>query len=85
MKADRARGEACLLGVSAAELACARAEAKANEDADALAAKLLDAFHERVFAPQIDLSQIDANSLDGSNLRGTGEDLSPLLEGEGME
>jgi tetratricopeptide (TPR) repeat protein len=85
VKADRARGEACLLGVSGAELACARAEAKANEDADALAGKLLDAFHERAFAPQIDLSQVDANSLDGSNLRGTGEDLSPLLEGEGME
>jgi tetratricopeptide (TPR) repeat protein len=85
VQADRARGEACLLGVSGAELACGRAEAKANEDADRLAQKLLDAFHERVFAPQIDLSQVDANSLDGSNLRGTGEDLSPLLEGEGME
>ena len=84
----RGRGagaEACLIGVSGAEVSCGRAEAKANEDVDTLASKLLDDFHERVFSPPIDLSQVDANSLDGSNLRGTSQDLSPLLEGGGME
>ncbi len=83
--ADRARGEACLIGASGAQLACAHAEAKANEGADDLAAKLLAAFHDRVFAPPIDLSQVDANSLDGSTLRGSDKDLSPLLSGDGLE
>ncbi len=83
--ADRARGEACLIGVSGAQLACGRAEAKANESADDLAARLLSAFHDHVFAPPIDLSQVDANSLDGSTLRGSDKDLSPLLSGDGLE
>jgi hypothetical protein len=33
----------------------------------------------------VDLSQVDANSLDGSNLRGSGQDLAQLIEGEAME
>ena len=85
VRADRARGEACLVGVSGAQLACAQAEAKSNEDADTLAGKLLTAFHEKVFAPPIDLSQVDANSLDGSTLRGSDQDLSPMLSGDGLE
>lgn len=85
IRADRAQGEACLIGVSGAELACGRAQAKANENADQLIEKLVDDFHERAFAPHLDLTQVDANSLDGSNLRGTSQDLAPLLEGEGME
>jgi len=83
--ADRSRGEACLIGPSGAQLACGRAEAKSNEGPDQLAGKLLAAFHDRVFAPPIDLSQVDANSLDGSTLRGSEQDLSPLLSGEGLE
>lgn len=85
VRADRARGEACLIGASGAQLACGRAEAKSNEGADALADKLLASFHERVFAPPVDLSQADANSLDGSTLRGSEQDLSPLLSEEGFE
>ncbi len=85
VQADRARGEACLIGPSGAQLACGRAEAKANDDATMLAAKLLSAFHDRVFAPPVDLSQVDANSLDGSTLRGNESDLSPLLQGDGLE
>ena len=87
VRADRAHGEACLIGVSGAQLACARADAKSNEGADALAEKLLAAFHERAFAPPVDLSQVDANSLDGSTLRGSGsdQDLSPLLSGDELE
>jgi hypothetical protein len=82
VQADRSQGEACVVGPSGAQLACARAEAKSNEDADALAGKLLAAFHDRVFAPPVDLSQVDANSLDGSTLRGSEQDLSPLLKGD---
>jgi tetratricopeptide (TPR) repeat protein len=85
VRADRARAQACLVGVSGAQLACGQAEAKSNEDADALAVKLLHEFHERVFAPPIDLSQVDANSLDGSTLRGSEQDLSPLLSNEGLD
>jgi tetratricopeptide (TPR) repeat protein len=85
IRADRAQGQACLIGVSGAELSCGRAQAKANESGDVLIEKLLADLHERAFAPRVDLTQIDANSLDGSNLRGTSQDLSPLLEGEGME
>jgi hypothetical protein len=85
VKADRAQGEACLVGVSGAQLACARAEAQSNEDADTLAQKMIDTFHERVFAPPVDLSQVDANSLDGSTLRGSDKDLDPLLQGEELE
>jgi hypothetical protein len=85
VSADRARGEACLIGPSGAQLACGRADAKSNEGPDQLAVKLLASFHERVFAPPIDLSQVDANSLDGSTLRGSEQDLSPLLSGEGLE
>ncbi|MDB4975375.1 MAG: hypothetical protein JWN48_3716 [Myxococcaceae bacterium] len=85
VRADRTRGEACLIGVSGAQLACANAEAKSNESADDLAAKLMAAFHQRVFAPNVDLSQVDANGLDGSTLRGSEQDLSPLLSGDGLE
>ena len=85
IRADSAQGSVCLIGVSGAELACGRAEAKANDGADVLAGKLADDFHERAFAPHVDLTQVDANSLDGTNLRGSGQDLTPLLEGAGME
>jgi tetratricopeptide (TPR) repeat protein len=85
VRADLARGRACLVGASGAELSCGSASAQTNDAADALARKLLDDFHERVFAPQVDLSQVDANSLDGTNLRSDGPDLTPLLEGEGLE
>lgn len=85
VRADRARGEACLIGASGAQLACGRAEAKSNEGAEVLAERLLAAFHERVFAPPVDLSQVDANSLDGSTLRGSDQDLSPLLSDDGLE
>jgi tetratricopeptide (TPR) repeat protein len=78
----RAGGEVCLVGASGAQLACGRAEAKANESSDDLVARLADQVHERVFAPPIDLSQTDANSLDGSNLRGGEQNLNPLLRGE---
>jgi hypothetical protein len=48
--------EASLVGVAGAELACSNASAKTNDAAAVLARRLLDEFHERVFAPQVDLS-----------------------------
>ena len=85
VQADRTGGQVCLTGVSGAQLACAEVKAKANESADVLAQKLMAQFHERAFAARIDLSQADANSLDGSTLRGSEQDINPLLEGPGME
>jgi tetratricopeptide (TPR) repeat protein len=85
VRADRFQAEACLIGASGAQLACANAEAKSNEGADQLALKLLAAFHDKVFAPPIDLSQVDANSLDGSTLRGSEQDLSPILQEDSLE
>lgn len=82
--ATRAGGEVCLVGASGAQLACGKAEPKANEKPDQLVTKLVKDLHENVFAPNINLSQTDANSLDGSNLRGGEQDLSPLLQGEGL-
>lgn len=81
VKADRAGGEACLRGASGSVLGCGHAKAKANERADTVIDKLVDDFHQRVFAPGVDLSQSDASSLDGTNLRGNEQDLKPLLEG----
>jgi tetratricopeptide (TPR) repeat protein len=61
------RDRACLADPSGAVLACTDASPEANEDADEYLARVARLFHERVFAPRIDLSQSDANSLDGSN------------------
>lgn len=68
VEADRAEGRACLVDHSGAVLACGEATADGRgEDEDEYAARLMDAFLERAFAPRVDLSQADANSLDGSN------------------
>jgi tetratricopeptide (TPR) repeat protein len=85
VRGDRAGGEACLVGISGAQLACGRAEGRANESVEQIAKKLVADFHEKAFAARVDLSQADANSLDGSTLRGSEQDLNPLLEGTGME
>ncbi len=58
---------ACLADRSGSVLACGDSPPEANEDRDDYTARLARLFHERVFAPRIDLSQSDANSLDGSN------------------
>jgi hypothetical protein len=85
VNATRAGGDVCLIGASGAQLACGHVDAKANDPSEVVVEKLVADVHERVFAPNVDLSQIDANSLDGSNLRGSQQDLKGLLEGEGME
>lgn len=68
VQADRAQGSACLMGTDNSEIACGRASAKAGDDADAMVAKLVQDFHEKAFAPRIDMGQTDINSLDGTNL-----------------
>jgi tetratricopeptide (TPR) repeat protein len=84
VNANRSGGEVCLVGPSGAQLACGHAEAKANESAEQVVTRLVADTHERLFAPNVNLSQTDANSLDGSNLRGGDQDLSPLLQDEGL-
>ena len=42
---------------------------------DELLERLADAFHQKVFAPRIDLTQWDINSLDGSAVRGDADEL----------
>jgi tetratricopeptide (TPR) repeat protein len=68
VQADRSTGSACLIGRDHSEIACGRADAKAIDDADALAAKVVSDFHDKAFAPRIDMGQSDINSLDGTNL-----------------
>ena len=68
VEADRAAGSACLIGGDGSAIGCGRASAKAGEDADAMVAKIVNDFHEKLFAPRIDMGQSDINSLDGSNL-----------------
>ena len=53
----------------------ARAWREAGKDRAALVALALDRFHEKVFAPKIDLTQRDINSLDGSAVRGDADEV----------
>jgi tetratricopeptide (TPR) repeat protein len=66
--ADRSAGSACLIGSDHSEIACGRVSAKAGDDAATLGAKITSDFHEKVFAPRIDMGQSEINSLDGTNL-----------------
>jgi hypothetical protein len=66
--ANRTGGSACLLTRDQSTLGCGRAQAIATDDADLLVSRLVRDFHEKVFAPRIDMSQADINSLDGTNL-----------------
>lgn len=80
--ADRSRGSACLIARDHSEIACGRADAKAGDDASALSAKIVSDFHEKVFAPRIDMGQTDINSLDGTNLV-RDDALKTLFDGSG--
>jgi hypothetical protein len=82
IQGDRTASSACLIGSDHSEIGCGRATAKAGDDADALARKVVQDFHDKVFAPRIDLGQADINSLDGTNLvRDDG--LKALFDGSG--
>ncbi|MFW5925246.1 MAG: hypothetical protein ACOC9O_00855 [Myxococcota bacterium] len=67
VEASAAGGRVCLMGEGRQLLGCGEAEARRDDDVDALAARIVRAFHADVFAPRVDLSQADINSLDGSN------------------
>jgi hypothetical protein len=64
---DAGGGRVCLLGEGRQVLGCGEARVQAGDDADAVAARLVQAFHEEVFAPRVDMSQADIHSLDGSH------------------
>jgi hypothetical protein len=66
--ANHTGGTACLFSRDQSTLGCGRVTAIATDDAGTIAAKLVRDFHEKVFAPRIDMSQSDINSLDGTNL-----------------
>lgn len=68
--ADATGGEACLLGPTDAVIGCGSATRDADEDEDALVAKVTRALHEEAFAPRVALTSADINSLDGTNLVG---------------
>lgn len=75
-KGERVR--ICLEGSGGRRYACSEKELpKQTEEAEKVALAI-DAFHERVFSPKVDLTQRDINSLDGSAVRG---DADLLLEG----
>jgi tetratricopeptide (TPR) repeat protein len=82
VQADRAQGSVCLMGTDNSEIACGRASAKAGDDADVMVAKLVQDFHEKAFAPRIDMGQTDINSLDGTNLV-RDDALKTLFDGSG--
>ncbi|QQR89884.1 MAG: hypothetical protein IPJ88_17220 [Myxococcales bacterium] len=56
----------CLIGASGDALGCAQHKIKHRKED---AANIAKAFHEQVFAPNVDLTQVDINSLEGSNIR----------------
>jgi hypothetical protein len=66
--ADRTGGSACLMSRDQNSLGCGRAQAIATDDASILIGRLVRDFHDKVFAPRIDMSQADINSLDGTNV-----------------
>jgi len=80
--ANNAGGSVCLYSRDQSTLGCGRAQAIATDDADTLVAKLVQEFHEKVFAPRIDMSQSDINSLDGTNLV-RDDALRTLFDGDG--
>jgi tetratricopeptide (TPR) repeat protein len=60
-------GKICLFGRTGAAWGCGEAEPGRDETGRTYEQRIVDAFHEEVFSPRIDLSRIDINSLDGSN------------------
>lgn len=66
----------CLNSPQGRRYACSVSEKlKKLDDEDARIAKVLDDFHQKAFAPLIDLTQQDINSLDGSAVRGSADQL----------
>lgn len=60
-------GRICLFGRTGSIWGCGEADPAEDETARSYTQRIVDAFHQEVFSPRIDLSRIDINSLDGSN------------------
>lgn len=79
----------CLEGGSGRRYACAtladedpQARERRDEAPEDRITRLLDRFHDKVFAPKIDLTQRDINSLDGSAVRGEADQVLKEVLGE---
>ena len=73
----------CLHGAQGRRYACvSTGDLKKLSDEDARVAKVIDDFHQKVFAPLIDLTQRDINSLDGSAVRGSADQLLESVLGK---
>ena len=84
IEAGDRQAAACLLSPRQAVLGCADVGLRAGESHDQLARRLAAQFHQRMFAPRVDLTQGDLRSLDGSTLAGGGrsaERLRVIVEG----
>ncbi|MGB8328933.1 MAG: tetratricopeptide repeat protein [Polyangiales bacterium] len=71
-------GRICLFGRTGAAWGCSEALPDDGDTEPSYAQRIIDSFHEAIFAPRVDLSRIDINSLDGSN-RVTRNPLDMLL------
>jgi hypothetical protein len=76
----------CLTARSGRRYACAEVDLarqiKQKVPEDDRVALVADAFHDKVFAPKVDLTQRDINSLDGSAVRGDADQLLEKVLGE---
>jgi hypothetical protein len=59
--------EVCLTGASGNSLGCVTQTPRTDEALEIFVQSAVDAVHETIFAPRIDLSQADIHGLDGSN------------------
>lgn len=74
-----AGGRVCLLGGAGRVFGCGEVSVDHDaDDLDVLAQRVVDAFHDDVFAPRVDMSQAEINSLDGSG-QGTRNPLETLF------
>ncbi len=71
----KGRVRICLQGGDGRQYACAEEKVSTAKTRDEQITACIDTFHEKIFAPKIDLTQQDINSLDGSAVRGDADDL----------
>ncbi len=67
VRGSAASVEVCLQGGSGNALGCVTQTPRTDEPLDIFVQSAVNAFHEAIFAPRIDLSQGDIHGLDGSN------------------
>ena len=72
VQGDSGSGRACLFGPQGTRYNCAEVRPRAGDEGVDMSRRLAKEFHEKVFAPRIDLTQADLRSLDGSPTAGGG-------------